>query len=406
MRRAKLSEVAEIIMGQSPPGDTYNDTGEGLPFFQGKAEFGETSPTAKKWCSAPKKIAEPGDILMSVRAPVGPTNLTSERCCIGRGLAAIRADSNCVESGYLRFFLRQEEPRLAGMGQGSTFAAIGRAEIVRLELPLPSRDEQRRIVDILSRAEGIVRLQREAQKKAAEIIPALFLDMFGEPATNPKGWNKPRLDEVCEISYGIADKIDTSITEEEGLRIITISNVLLDGTIDPTVRRFCNATKKQIRNNSVQRGDLLFNWRNGSETHIGKTALWESDEQVLHVSFLLRLRPDVDQLNPYYLWTMLNLMRSREFFINVSRQQINRKFNASELSALTLPVSPIDLQVQFARWVEKARSIQSQQMLAMEKAQTSFDALLGQAFDGPPWFLINPHALAGTTKHENGLRKP
>jgi len=92
MQIAKLQEVAEIIMGQSPPGDTYNETGDGLPFFQGKAEFGETCPTVKKWCNAPKKIAEAGDILMSVRAPVGPTNLASERCCIGRGLAAIRAN--------------------------------------------------------------------------------------------------------------------------------------------------------------------------------------------------------------------------------------------------------------------------------------------------------------------------
>jgi len=84
----------------------------------------------------------------------------------------------------------------------------------------------------------------------------------------------------------------------------------------------------------VHRGDLLFNWRNGSETHIGKTAIWENDELVLHVSFLLRLRPKIEQLNSYFLWVMLNLLRSKQFFLNVSRQQVNRKFNASELSAL------------------------------------------------------------------------
>src|SRR5437899_3338432 len=87
---AKLEEVSTLIAGQSPPGTSYNEDGVGLPFFQGKAEFGDTYPTPRKWCTAPKKIAEPGDVLVSVRAPVGPSNLCVETSAIGRGLAALR----------------------------------------------------------------------------------------------------------------------------------------------------------------------------------------------------------------------------------------------------------------------------------------------------------------------------
>jgi len=86
----KLNDVCNIIMGQSPPGNTYNKDKSGLPFFQGKAEFGVRYPTAVKWCSKPKKVAHKNDVLISVRAPVGPTNIASSECCIGRGLAAIR----------------------------------------------------------------------------------------------------------------------------------------------------------------------------------------------------------------------------------------------------------------------------------------------------------------------------
>ena len=89
----KLGEVCQIIMGQSPPSTTYNKNGIGLPFFQGKAEFTELYPIAEKWCNAPNKIAEPNDILLSVRAPVGTTNIANIKCCIGRGLAAIRYDN-------------------------------------------------------------------------------------------------------------------------------------------------------------------------------------------------------------------------------------------------------------------------------------------------------------------------
>ena len=86
----KLDDACNIIMGQSPPGNTYNKDKSGLPFFQGKAEFGVRYPTVVKWCSKPKKVAYKNDVLISVRAPVGPTNIASSDCCIGRGLAVIR----------------------------------------------------------------------------------------------------------------------------------------------------------------------------------------------------------------------------------------------------------------------------------------------------------------------------
>src|SRR5438552_796769 len=90
--RAELSAIAGIVMGQSPPSSTYNATGEGLPFFQGKAEFGNLYPEARVWCSAPGKLAEKNDILLSVRAPVGPTNLAPAKSCIGRGLSAVHPE--------------------------------------------------------------------------------------------------------------------------------------------------------------------------------------------------------------------------------------------------------------------------------------------------------------------------
>src|SRR5437660_840726 len=102
---ARLSDIAWVNQGQSPPGSTYNEERFGLPFLQGKAEFGSTSPTPQKWCSAPVRVAEPGDILISIRAPVGPTNFADQRYCIGRGLAAIRS-SNGISPLFLLHYLR------------------------------------------------------------------------------------------------------------------------------------------------------------------------------------------------------------------------------------------------------------------------------------------------------------
>ena len=101
---ATLDSTCQIIQGQSPPSYTYNTQRIGLPFFQGKAEFGEMYPIVIKWCSDPGKVAEAEDVLISIRAPVGPTNLAQERSCIGRGLVALHPELQ-MPSRYFLYFL-------------------------------------------------------------------------------------------------------------------------------------------------------------------------------------------------------------------------------------------------------------------------------------------------------------
>jgi type I restriction enzyme S subunit len=140
-----LPEIAHLIMGQSPPGASYNDDGDGLPFFQGKADFGLRYPTTRKWCSAPTKIAQPGDVLMSIRAPVGPTNVANQECAIGRGLAAIRPKLSTLTE-ILLYTLRFQEEHIAAQGTGSTFTAINRSHLDEIVVLLPPLNEQHRIV--------------------------------------------------------------------------------------------------------------------------------------------------------------------------------------------------------------------------------------------------------------------
>jgi restriction endonuclease S subunit len=142
---ARLDSIAEVVLGQSPPSSTYNDSGKGLPFYQGKLEFGKIYPTPKKWCSEPKKIAEKGDVLISVRAPVGPTNISPEKSCIGRGLAAIRGLDG-IETLFILYLLRVNENVLVGKGTGTTFSAISGEQLRSLKIPVPPLNEQSRIV--------------------------------------------------------------------------------------------------------------------------------------------------------------------------------------------------------------------------------------------------------------------
>jgi len=103
--QVRLGDVCELNMGQSPESASYNTVTEGLPFYQGNADFGPIYPTPRVWCNSPVKIAEAGDLLVSVRAPIGALNFANERCCIGRGLAALRVKPDS-DSKFIYYALK------------------------------------------------------------------------------------------------------------------------------------------------------------------------------------------------------------------------------------------------------------------------------------------------------------
>lgn len=143
-------DISHIILGQSPRSSTYNKEGKGIPFLQGKTEFGEIYPDFKLFCSDPIKIALEADILLSVRAPVGDLNIASRKCCIGRGLAAIRPNKATLYHLYLFYLLKLYKSFIDSISTGSTFKAIKKSDIENLEIPLPPLPEQKKIAEILS----------------------------------------------------------------------------------------------------------------------------------------------------------------------------------------------------------------------------------------------------------------
>jgi len=166
----KLEEVAEIIMGQSPPSSTYNTKRNGLPFLQGKFEFGEIYPVPIKFCSQPLRIAKKNDVLLSVRAPVGPVNLAPSECCIGRGLSAIRAKAEKLDQLFLFYFMKLNEERMSLLGCGSTFNAIGRDHIEKIKISLPSLQTQRQIVAKLQSVQDYKKKLLEQNQKLQELF--------------------------------------------------------------------------------------------------------------------------------------------------------------------------------------------------------------------------------------------
>jgi len=173
----KLKDICNIIMGQSPPGNSYNENREGTPFFQGKAEFTEKYPIIKKWTTQVTKIALPNSILISVRAPVGSVNLCNIKCCIGRGLASMTPKKE-ITLEYLYSWFKLNEKNISDIGTGSTFKAISSIQLANLKIPVPPLPLQQTFASIVERVERIKERQKQSEKEINNLYEVLMQRAF------------------------------------------------------------------------------------------------------------------------------------------------------------------------------------------------------------------------------------
>lgn len=215
-----LADLAEIIAGNSPPSSTYNEDGNGLPFFQGNSEFGHFHPEADTWCSEPRKIAETDDILISIRAPVGDLNIANQRCCIGRGLTALR--QNDTSGLYLYYHLAERKDWLSRLATGSTFKSITKGDLQNLDIPCPSLPEQRKVATILHTVDQAIQKTEEITEQSKQALEALKIELFTTGYSDseikesnewrcrasqfPREWEVKPAEELMEITRGASPR--------------------------------------------------------------------------------------------------------------------------------------------------------------------------------------------------------
>ena len=208
-----LSRVATIIMGQSPPSSTYNDTGQGLPFFQGVKDFGPRYPVERVYCTKPTRIARERDILFSVRAPIGRINRADKKCAIGRGLSVIRAKT-ASDADFIEFLLRSMYKSWSVYdGQGAIFGNVRKLDLEKLQVIWPPDYIRARIASILSTYDDLIENNRRRIQLLEQAARRLYKEWFvhfrfpGHEHTKitdgvPEGWEKTTIESVCDTIGG------------------------------------------------------------------------------------------------------------------------------------------------------------------------------------------------------------
>jgi len=382
--RCSLAGVAHVVLGQSPPGSSYNDSGRGVPFFQGKTEFTETYAKVRKFTTAGSKFAMAGDILLSVRAPVGPTNYTPVDCAVGRGLAAIRAREG-IDQRYLFWALRATEGELASHGAGSTFPAITGKQLCSHKLNIAPIAEQRRIVDILedhlSRLDTAMDGMSTVERRACAMVTASAVHQVSAAGLNSPVATVGQL--ALLVEYGSGAK--TEVRDGSGFVPVLRMGNIKEGAIDWSALKFLPTDHPDFPKLLLQTGDLLFNRTNSAE-HVGKSAVFDAPFNASFASYLIRVRFDETVL-PQWANIVINSPQGRNYVSTVVSQQVGQaNVNGTKLKAFPLVVPLVQEQLrrvtEHQRVVEAGRTLRIEITRVQGRAGALRRALLAAAFSG------------------------
>ncbi|MCA2660484.1 MULTISPECIES: restriction endonuclease subunit S [Microcystis] len=382
-----LDDICEMVTDGTHA--SFKDSGKGFPFLTVKdmTENGldfsgcihisqEEYDRADAGNSAPKL----GDVLFSKDGTVGKVCVVREKreFAVLSSIAILRPKKEIADSSYLGYILGFQKTidEASKRKTGSAVRRIILKDLKQVEIPLPPLEEQRRIAAILDKADGVRRKRKEAIRLTKELLRSTFLEMFGDPVTNPKGWEIVKLEKVSEsISYGITASADFVPTATKMLRITDIQN----GEINWESVPFCSGDKKDIQKYSIVSGDIVFA-RTGATT--GKSFLIRHcPENTLFASYLIRVRPS-SLISPEYLAYFFKT----EFYWKQIQQNSSGSaqpgVNSSKLKELLIILPPIELQKGFARLDIFIQNNLMKMNNFLHQQDNLFNSLLQRAFRG------------------------
>lgn len=372
MKTILLTDCCELIMGQSPNSSSYNTEKQGLPFYQGNADFGKINPITRCWCDKPIKIARKDDILISVRAPIGAINIANEECCIGRGLAAIRALKEKCLCEFLYYALQSKTEKLKSQGTGSTFKAISKQVLADTELPYITLEEQYKIVNTLLKIDELIENADKQIILLDQLVKSRFIEMFGDPVTNPKGWKKVRLADKCSIVTGNTPL--RSNKEFYGYYIEWIKSDNITNLTYLTKAVEFLSEKGLSVGRKVDSGSILMTCIAGSLKSIGNVAI--ANRPVAFNQQINAIIPNSQ--NALFMYEQFKL--SKKYIISDVNMALKGILSKGNLSEKLFIFPPLDLQNQFADFVEKVNKSKLEVQKSLEELETLKKSLMQQYF--------------------------
>jgi len=364
--------------------------------------------------SRARKLVRADDVLVSTVRPnlnavaMVPTGLDGE--IASTGFAVLRANADIVEPKYL--FYRTMHPEfvdfLTTNATGASYPAVSDAVVKRALLPLPPPSEQRRIVEILDQADALRKRARDAGAKAARILPALFLKMFGDPVANPMGWPDITIGEITTlVTSGLTPRGGAGVYVDKGPMLIRSQNVLMNRLDLYDVARITPDTHAHMRRTRVEPGDVLLNITGASIGRVAWVRHLDSEANVnQHVCIM---RPDADVVEPSFLSTCLSLPYHQSMITGIQTGASRQALNHQQIRQLRVSVPSRERQREFAQREAGLHNMNQLRHRAHAELESTFDTLLRRAFSGQltaKWREVHMQELLAEMQEQACLLNP
>jgi type I restriction enzyme S subunit len=268
--------------------------------------------------------------------------------------------------------------QITSFATGTTRSRISRGNLAKIKIPLPPLPDQRRIAEILDKADALRAKRRAALAQLDTLTQSIFLHMFGDPATNPKGWSVRTIGDLLEsASYGTSEK-----SEGTGqFAVLRMNNITRTGEIDLSNLKYMNLDESEHERYLTRTGDVLFN-RTNSPDLVGKAAIFREARPMAYAGYLIRLRVNREN-DPEYLASFLNSGYSKRVLRGMCKSIIGMaNINATEVQAIRIPQPPVRIQNEFAYRVTGVEKLRSTHRTSLAEFDTLFASLQQRAFEG------------------------
>ena len=388
--KMKLGDCTEIFSGSTPrtnnpdfwDGDIIWVTPKDLSKLKSKfISKTESKITQLGFDSCSTKLLPENSVLFSSRAPIGHVAINTIPMCTNQGFKSFVPKADLLDSQYLYYWLKANKEYLQDLGVGATFKEISKTVIANVEIPLPPLSEQRRIASILDKADELRQKRQQAIEKLDQLLQATFIDMFGDPVSNPKGFKVAKLAEQVDlIQIGpFGTQLHQEDYIENGIPLINPSHIK-NGKIIPNDKLTVSKSKhEELTQYHLRLNDVLL----GRRGEMGRCAVVTKKE----VGWLcgtgsLFIRPNREKINPFFLELLLSSDSIKKYLENVSQGQTMANLNKSIVGAIPLILPSIEIQNKFFIISEKIDKMKSEFKNAKNRANNLFESLQNQAFSG------------------------
>ena len=385
MAKYKLGDICEIVSGSTPK-TSIDEYWDGDVKWITPAELNDDSyiisDSARKITElAVKKTGltsfPEGTVILSSRAPIGKVAIAGCEMYCNQGFKNLICSDKIINK-YLYWFLKRNTHFLNSLGRGATFKEISKAIVSEIEINVPEIEQQKKVVEILEKVSGIIARRKKELSALDDLIKARFVEMFGDPATNPMRWSETTIGDECfYIKDGPHKSLPDIGKENGGHPFISVRNIV-NGYIDFSTARYisdedyANAIKKC----HPEKGDMLYS--KGGTTGIAK--LIDIDEEFANWVHVAVLKFDKSKLNGIFFENMLNGDYCFEQSQRLTKGIANRDLVLSAMAQIKMYRPPMEIQKQFADFVKQVDKSKVEVQKALDETQKLFDSLMQQYF--------------------------